>query len=696
MSDSGAAGEYRMKLLVQGELDAISYLQGFLGFRGGSDGAAADPADVSRHYAPGADWGPMAKYGACPIVRDKCMVHATDRECVLDELCGWCASRLLCVDRLTRTRPELVTGDPVPVCPHPLLVLAASADAQAGRLDAAATGGLSVLTTQGALGGSPGSAADCGLVVTRNRPLQVHLVGNAKMLFHFATENAGTLHSSFDAAGAVDDLGAHVWIPADSTPEFLEFMHGYSDACYRWTYEVPAGGEAGTVCYTNNKIGRDGGPVRVALWDAGTRAPAPDPAWDSDPALAAYKPTGGASDGDSPGVTPEADAIAAGMRLGLAGIARWLRAEDKAAEAAAVEVDGRKSMFDFLIHVMGLWDVAPSLPHVTLLSRRNKRLILNEPELLAAVVEGLGGAAPADSVAVELASLETMTLYEQLALFRRTTVLAGIHGSGLINSIFMHPGTALVQLMPFNVQSGASFFAGPAASTGVAYFEWCVQRVGRGCTLCEAGNGVMGEAHQYTILLRVALLCFITPPTRRRTNPKRENTVYHWHFLGRDHAGDREQLVTCGSSCGGPDVYFSFHINQVRRGQRAVTVLGGRAAKWHDRPLPITCTPATHSHSHTFFHAHHVAAAAAPRTALSPCAGHVGGRGRLAHHPATGVRGQRRQQAAVPAARRRRVRRRVYTCLSDTLHACSYLFAASFSVVSSHRPKDTARPQARS
>jgi hypothetical protein len=480
MSDGGAAGEYRMKLLVQGELDAISYLQGFLGFRGaGAESALADdPADVSAHYAPGADWGPLAKYGACPVVRDKCMVHATDRECVLDELCGWCASRLLCVDRMVRSRPELVTGDPVPVCPHPLLVLAASADAQAGRLDAGATGGLSVLTPQGTLGGSPSSPSDCGLVVTRNRPVEVHLTGNAKMLFHFATENAGGLHATFDGAGAVDDLGAHVWIPSDSTPEFLEMMHGYTDACYRWTHEIPAGGEDGTICYTNNRVGRrDGAPVRVGLWDAAARAAAPDSAWDADPALAPYKPTAASADGDSPGLTSEADAIAAGMRLGLAGIGRWLRAEGNAPEAAAVEAAGRKTMFDFLIQVLGLWDVVPAVPHVTLLSRRNKRLILNEPELVAAVADGLGGAAPPGSVAVELASLETMTLYEQLALFRRTTLLAGIHGSGLINSIFMHPGTALVQLMPFNVQSGASFFAGPASATGVAYFEWCVVAV---------------------------------------------------------------------------------------------------------------------------------------------------------------------------------------------------------------------------
>lgn len=66
-SDSEAAGDARYRALVQSELDTISYLQGFLAFRGGpgrsTSGGAPDPFDVSRWYAPQGDWGPMAKYG---------------------------------------------------------------------------------------------------------------------------------------------------------------------------------------------------------------------------------------------------------------------------------------------------------------------------------------------------------------------------------------------------------------------------------------------------------------------------------------------------------------------------------------------------------------------------------------------------------------------------------------------------------
>ena len=531
MSDADAASEYRNKLLVGQELDAISYLQGFLGLRGFVSGGAAlmssssspvsDPYDVSAHYAPSSDWGPMAKYGACPVIRDKCMVHGSDRECVLDELCGWCAGRQLCVDRLVKSRPELVTGEPAPVCEQPLLVLKSSADAQAGRIASDVLGTLSVLSPYGDLNGQPtGGVSDCSLIVTRNRAVKVGVTGNAKMAYHFFTENAQGIHLDFANNGAVSDLASHVWVPPDSTPEFHELLHGYTDSCFRWTYEIPAASDA-TICYSGSKLHKDDDDVEVALWDVQTRSPVSgDAAWGSHPSLAAYVAAGGGAAGGKKRLarTSEEASIALGHRVGIDGLVRWLNKEGGASaseEAAAVTAMGAKGMPDFLIAALGLWDVKPTVPHVTLLSRRNKRLILNEPELVREVLSIGGSPKPV----IEVASLETMTLYEQLALFRRTTVLAGIHGSGLINSIFMHPGTALVQLMPYKVSSGSSFFAGPASGGGVSYFEW--------------------------------------------TNPKKENSVHHFHFLGRDYAGKTDELVDCGSNCGGPDIYFSFHINQV-------------------------------------------------------------------------------------------------------------------------------------
>jgi hypothetical protein len=55
-------------------------------------GSLAD--DLDRFRSPTADHGPLAKYSACSVVADKCWVHGTARECIEDELCGWCR----CVD----------------------------------------------------------------------------------------------------------------------------------------------------------------------------------------------------------------------------------------------------------------------------------------------------------------------------------------------------------------------------------------------------------------------------------------------------------------------------------------------------------------------------------------------------------------------------------------------------------------------
>ena len=102
-----------------------------------------------------------------------------------------------------------------------------------------------------------------------------------------------------------------------------------------------------------------------------------------------------------------------------------------------------------------------------------------------------------------------MPLHAQLVLFRRATVLCGVHGSGLINSAHMWPGAALLQLMPFRVESGGAFFQEPAEARGVAYFEWRNQRA--------------------------------------------EDAVFHWHFLGADFE-DHARLLTTNSDCCGPGV----------------------------------------------------------------------------------------------------------------------------------------------
>jgi hypothetical protein len=124
---------------------------------------------------------------------------------------------------------------------------------------------------------------------------------------------------------------------------------------------------------------------------------------------------------------------------------------------------------------------------ITLISRRNKRFLQNEPEIVAGLLEAGGPGTevqvslPRDCVTcfmappfMKVATLERMPLYEQvwayltkylvstrhslvhlqIRLFRRTTLLVGVHGSGLINTAFMRAKTALLQIMPYKVHEG--------------------------------------------------------------------------------------------------------------------------------------------------------------------------------------------------------------------------------------------------
>ena len=118
-------------------------------------------------------------------------------------------------------------------------------------------------------------------------------------------------------------------------------------------------------------------------------------------------------------------------------------------------------MIDFL----SLSEVKPPADKVKvgLISRRRKRFILNEFELVQRVWD-MG-------YECVLLPLEEMTLYEQMRELRSLDVLIGIHGSALDNSAFMHAGGVMVQLLPYKMDYRCTF-RGSAESAGVKYMEW--------------------------------------------------------------------------------------------------------------------------------------------------------------------------------------------------------------------------------
>ena len=67
--------------------------------------------------------------------------------------------------------------------------------------------------------------------------------------------------------------------------------------------------------------------------------------------------------------------------------------------------------------------------------------------------------------------MEEMTLYEQIKALRETTVLVGIHGSGLNNAILLPTDAVLVQLLPYKLNYKGAFQQ-VARENGVHYIEW--------------------------------------------------------------------------------------------------------------------------------------------------------------------------------------------------------------------------------
>eukprot|EP01041_Mallomonas_annulata_P000483 gene483-908_t len=118
-----------------------------------------------------------------------------------------------------------------------------------------------------------------------------------------------------------------------------------------------------------------------------------------------------------------------------------------------------------MLDYLNLKDIQPPKDHVKigLISRRKKRFVLNEYELVDSI--------RAMGYECVILPLETMTIYEQTKELRTLDVLIGIHGSALDNSVFLHPGSVLVQLLPYKVEHRVTFQSS-AQQAGMVYMEW--------------------------------------------------------------------------------------------------------------------------------------------------------------------------------------------------------------------------------
>ena len=96
-----------------------------------------------------------------------------------------------------------------------------------------------------------------------------------------------------------------------------------------------------------------------------------------------------------------------------------------------------------------------------------RRKIANEQELLSAV----GRAVPAGD-RVEGRQLDAEPMTEQLRRVSESDVLIGMHGAGLVHSLFLPRHASLVELYPLRFPSGHKPFCAIASWRGLHYVSW--------------------------------------------------------------------------------------------------------------------------------------------------------------------------------------------------------------------------------
>jgi len=111
-------------------------------------------------------------------------------------------------------------------------------------------------------------------------------------------------------------------------------------------------------------------------------------------------------------------------------------------------------------HNMG---ALPEKATITLLKRTSSRLILNREELSERLKQ-------IPSVLFQEVLLEELSLKEQLELLGKTSILIGMHGSGLSNTLFLPAGTSLIELFPYQFKRNSYQLLAEAAN--VFYSSW--------------------------------------------------------------------------------------------------------------------------------------------------------------------------------------------------------------------------------
>ena len=451
-----------------------------------ADTAALDADDLSALRAT-ADDGEDERRG-CTLVRDVCLLHSTLRACLHDSFCGWCAANSICLTRGVSSVPC------VPNARRPHSNLSVSGDAaqdvlvQGVRLDllksalivatdTVPSGPIPKGTTSLTRDGDLRPPNNCSLLV-REHPIFVEITGNAAMAYHLFTETLpGWVSAAASSPQGARALNSAVLVRG-AWNELLSFSSLFSRSCIRSASnaEVKQG-----ACFLRASTTRKLPSLLLSVVDAVSGRPLAH--LDAETSASLLEPLEVSVRAGMRLNVLETEAALEAVAAGDVAGSAWLSdiaidslppAEELASAARSVLTRLRALATDsfsgLAAFVCGAyWEedaTKDERPLVVLVSRLNKRLIFNEPEIVR-VALALG----AD---VRIAALETLSVCAQVRLFARASVLVGMHGSALINTFFMRPGSALLQIVPHRVDGASTFFEGPALAHGVRYYEMAV------------------------------------------------------------------------------------------------------------------------------------------------------------------------------------------------------------------------------
>jgi hypothetical protein len=441
--------------------------------------ANVDLDDISEHRRGAEDGSPL---GGCTIVRDKCLHHSTLNACVREAFCGWCVARSTCLTR----NAAYVTCEEQPGALSSLTSQSSSIRVRGKQL--AKASGVLVVDTQTLvvptvsrhkLRGIDGSVSPNCSYIIRDNVMKVEIKGDSRMAYHWVTE---TLPKWMLSArkGGLRNINNVVIINGEWN-DLLSWASIFTHTCSRHTESSEV--KAACFVHVEKKDHAVVKELQLSLIDAYTGQLIEH--LDTQNTALLLEPLDVALRGGMPLNAEESLKALETISKGGVDAAAWLPllgdfikleglyevAANVANRIRAIHPDDFGSV---AARECGVWWWDNTLvnvrPVVVIISRLNKRLILNEPDLVRAAL-ALGAE-------VHVAALEQMSVCAQVRLFQRANVVVGVHGSALINSILMRPKSVLLQIVPFAVRGAATFFESPAKSRGVRYLELVIdQRV---------------------------------------------------------------------------------------------------------------------------------------------------------------------------------------------------------------------------